>query len=51
MNLKKVMHFLVDCLLTPLEEDDDKQYKSVRENQIDVETGEVISVETKRAGV
>jgi hypothetical protein len=29
----------------------DNQYESKRENQIDVETGQVISVETKRVGL
>jgi hypothetical protein len=29
----------------------DTQYESKRENQIDVETGQVISVETKRVGL
>lgn len=32
-------------------EDLDEQYESLRENQIDVESGEVISVEIKRVGL
>jgi hypothetical protein len=32
-------------------EDPDEQYESLRENQIDVESGEVISVEKKRVGL